>query len=65
MAATPLRASAVEAAMADGTPAAEAAQLAAEGMNSPADTAASAEFRRHIARVLVGRALEEVSGRAS
>jgi carbon-monoxide dehydrogenase medium subunit len=58
---TPLRASAAEAAAAgaprDGL--AAAAERADEGTDPPADTWASSDFRRHLARVLVRRALEE------
>lgn len=55
---TPLRASAVEAALAGGATPAEAAEYAAEG-TSPADEAtATADYRRHLARVLTRRALE-------
>ncbi|MCF6429189.1 MULTISPECIES: xanthine dehydrogenase family protein subunit M [Amycolatopsis] len=57
MGGTPLRATATEAALADGASAAEAAALAAEG-TSPADEAhATAEYRQHLARVLTERAL--------
>jgi carbon-monoxide dehydrogenase medium subunit len=56
---TPLRASAVEAAVARGAAAAEAAELAAEGLEPPADNNATPEFRRHLARVLTARALAE------
>jgi carbon-monoxide dehydrogenase medium subunit len=59
MGATPLRATAVEAALASGAPAAEAAQAAADGTEPPTDLNASPEFRRHLAQVLVGRALAE------
>jgi aerobic carbon-monoxide dehydrogenase medium subunit len=58
MGATALRASAAEQTYADGG-AAAAGEAAAEGTDPPEDTAASAEFRRHLARVLVRRALEE------
>jgi carbon-monoxide dehydrogenase medium subunit len=61
MGATPLRAQAAEAAYADGGSAA-AGEAAAEGTDPPEDTAASAEFRRHLARVLTRRALEEAAG---
>jgi carbon-monoxide dehydrogenase medium subunit len=60
MAATPVRALAVEAALADGLPAAEAAQLADRGTEPPTDVNASAGFRRHLARVLTGRVLAEL-----
>jgi carbon-monoxide dehydrogenase medium subunit len=62
---TPLRASAAEAATAgaarDGL--AAAAERADEGTDPPADTWASSDFRRHLARVLVRRALEEALSR--
>ncbi|HZD65550.1 MAG TPA: xanthine dehydrogenase family protein subunit M [Acidimicrobiales bacterium] len=56
---TPLRAQAVEAALAGGASAAEAASHAAEGLDPPGDLNASPEYRRHLATVLVRRALEE------
>jgi carbon-monoxide dehydrogenase medium subunit len=56
---TPLRATAVERALAAGAPVGEAAQRAAEGTEPPADLNASPAFREHLARVLVRRALEE------
>jgi carbon-monoxide dehydrogenase medium subunit len=59
MASTPVRAGAVEAALAAGASAADAAEVAAEGTEPSADLNASADFRRHLARVLVRRALEE------
>lgn len=58
---TPLRASGVEEALRDGAGAAAAAERADEGTEPPADTNASSEFRRHLARVLVRRALEQLS----
>lgn len=61
MGATPLRAGAVEAALAGGADAAEAAALAAEGTEAPADLHASPDFREHLARVLVRRALEDAA----
>lgn len=60
MASTPVRASATEAALAAGAAANEAAQRASEGLEPPSDTNATTEFRRHLATVLVRRALEEV-----
>jgi carbon-monoxide dehydrogenase medium subunit len=59
MGGTPLRAKAVEDAIAAGASAAEAAAHAAEGTEPSSDTAASAEFREHLARVLTQRALAE------
>jgi len=58
MGATPLRATAVETAVDAGTGAADAAAVAAEGTEPPTDLNASPDFRRHLARVLVRRALE-------
>jgi carbon-monoxide dehydrogenase medium subunit len=55
----PLRATAVEEAVAGGASAAEAAAHAADGLDPPADLNASPEYRRHLAQVLVRRALEE------
>lgn len=62
---TPLRAAAVEAAL-SGAPrdaVTEAAQKADEGTDPPSDTWASSDFRRHLARVLTGRAVEEALSR--
>jgi carbon-monoxide dehydrogenase medium subunit len=59
MGSTPLRASAVEQALSSGASAVDAAAVAAEGTEPPADLNASVEFRRHLAQVLVRRALEE------
>jgi carbon-monoxide dehydrogenase medium subunit len=59
MASTPVRANAVEAALAAGASAADAAALADEGTDPPDDLQGSAGYRRHLARVLVRRALEE------
>ena len=59
MGSTPVRASATEAALASGASATDAAAVAAEGTEPPADLNATPEFREHLARVLVRRALEE------
>ena len=59
MGSTPVRATAVEEALAGGASAADAAQHAADGLDPPADLNASPEYRRHLATVLVRRALEE------
>jgi carbon-monoxide dehydrogenase medium subunit len=61
MGGTPLRASAAEEAIAGGTAIDEAAALVAEGTDPPSDTAASAEFRTHLAQVLGKRALVEAA----
>ncbi len=58
MGSTPVRASAVETALAGGASAADAAAHADEGTEPPADLNASVEYRRHLARVLVRRAIE-------
>ncbi|MDE3064452.1 MAG: xanthine dehydrogenase family protein subunit M, partial [Acidobacteriota bacterium] len=51
----PVRARAVEAALAAGASAADAARSAAEGAEPPADTNGSVAYRQHVARVLVRR----------
>lgn len=56
---TPMRATLVEQAVVQGATAAEAAELAAEGTDPVGDLNADAEYRRHLARVLVRRALQE------
>jgi carbon-monoxide dehydrogenase medium subunit len=61
MGSTPLRATAVESALANGASIADAAALAAEGTNAGSDIHASKAYREHLARVLVRRALEEAS----
>ena len=60
MGATPLRASASEAAWSAGD---EPGAVAADGTDPPSDTNGSAEFRRHLVGVLVGRAVEEAESR--
>jgi carbon-monoxide dehydrogenase medium subunit len=68
MASTPLRATAVEAALRggglDATAIAAAAEQAAEGTDPPEDLNASADYKRHLARVLCRRALEEAAAAA-
>lgn len=63
MGATPLRATAAEEALAGGASNADAAALAAEGTEPSSDHMASADFRRHLARVLTRRALDEAASR--
>jgi len=55
----PVRAAAAQAALASGASAAEAAQVAPEGCSPSDDLNASPDYRRHLARVLTRRALEE------
>jgi len=54
----PVRARAVEDALAGGASEADAATHAADGADAPHDLNASPEYREHLARVLVRRALE-------
>jgi carbon-monoxide dehydrogenase medium subunit len=63
MGATSVRARAAEEALAGGAGVAEAAELAADGTEPPSDVAASSDFRKHLARVLTRRALEEATNR--
>jgi aerobic carbon-monoxide dehydrogenase medium subunit len=63
MGATPLRAKAAEDALAGGASIDEAAEAIPEGSDPPSDLSASADFRRHLARVLGRRALEEAAAR--
>ena len=55
----PVRAGAVEAAVASGASAAEAAASAADGLEPPSDLNAGVDYRCHLARVLTRRGLEE------
>jgi aerobic carbon-monoxide dehydrogenase medium subunit len=68
MGSTPLRATAAEAALRgqglDSDSIARAAEQAAEGTEPPTDLNATADYKRHLARVLCRRALEEAAGRA-
>ncbi|MGQ0574090.1 MAG: FAD binding domain-containing protein [Pseudonocardia sp.] len=63
MGSTPLRATATEQALASGASIAEAAALAAEGTEPPADLAGTPDYRRHLARLLTRRALTTAAGR--
>ncbi len=56
---TPVRATAVEEALAGGASASDAAEQAAVGMEPSSDLNASVEYRQHLARVLTRRALNE------
>ena len=62
MGSLPLRAAGVEEALRSGAPVADAAARADEGTEPPNDLNASPEYRRHLARVLVRRALEAAGG---
>lgn len=62
MADTPVLAAGVEAAVAGGASPAEAAEHASDGLEPPSDVRSSGEYRRHLASVLVRRALEEAVG---
>jgi len=57
---TPLRAAETEAAVRQGAGPADASALADRGTDPPGDLSASPEYRRHLARVLVRRALERL-----
>ena len=61
MGSTTVRARGTEEALAAGAEAADAAERAAEGLEPPSDLHASAEYRRHLATVLVRRALVEAA----
>ncbi|WP_370971791.1 xanthine dehydrogenase family protein subunit M [Amycolatopsis sp. cg9] len=66
MGSTPVRASGVEAALVGVRAAADsiraAAEHAAEGTNPPVDGNADVEYRRHLAKVLTGRAIAAAAG---
>jgi aerobic carbon-monoxide dehydrogenase medium subunit len=61
MGSTPILASSVSSALASGASLAEAAELAVAEAEPQADLNASVEYRTHLAKVLVRRALEEAS----
>ncbi len=61
MGSTPIRATAVEQAVASGASAAEAASHAADGTTPPTDLNGDADYRSHLARVLTERALQAAS----
>jgi aerobic carbon-monoxide dehydrogenase medium subunit len=66
MGSTPLRATAVESALAGADASADAvgaaAEHAAEGTNAPSDLSGAADYRRHLARVLTKRAVLSAAG---
>ena len=59
---TPIRASASEEALRGGGTIEQAADVAAEGTDPPGDLNATPEYKRHLARVLTRRALEQAMG---
>jgi aerobic carbon-monoxide dehydrogenase medium subunit len=61
MGSVPIRATAVESALAGGASIADAAEHAADGTEPPDDLNATPAYRAHLARVLVRRALETAS----
>lgn len=63
MGSTPMRAQAVEDALAAGASIEDAAAKAAEGTTPVDEAHAGAEYRKHLARVLTARALEQAAGR--
>jgi carbon-monoxide dehydrogenase medium subunit len=56
---TPVRATAVEKALHDGAKPEEAAQHASDGLSPSGDLRASPEYKKHLARVLTKRAIEQ------
>jgi carbon-monoxide dehydrogenase medium subunit len=62
---TPLRAAAAENAITAGASPTDAAAVADEGTDPPSDLNATPEYRRHLTKVLVRRALEEAGGQSS
>ena len=56
---TPVRALAVEQALGQGASPAEAAEHASEGLNPSGDIRATPEYKKHLARVLTRRAIEQ------
>jgi carbon-monoxide dehydrogenase medium subunit len=65
MGSVPLRATAVEQALGQGASAADAASVADQGTSPPADLNGSEEYRRHLVKVLVRRALDEAASNGS
>jgi carbon-monoxide dehydrogenase medium subunit len=58
---TPVRCTAVEEALAQGAPPAEAADHASDGLTPSGDIRATPEYKKHLARVLTRRAIEQAS----
>jgi aerobic carbon-monoxide dehydrogenase medium subunit len=62
---TPVRARQVEQALDSGARYGEAAQLASEGLDPTPTLRASADYKRHLARVLTRRVIEEAAGEST
>ncbi len=60
---TPVRATAVEEALQKGAKPEEAAQHASDGLDPAGDLRASPEYKKHLARVLTKRAINQAEGR--
>ena len=58
---TPVRARAMEQALAAGAPPADAARQASQGLDPTSDLRGSAEYKRHLAEVLAQRAVERAT----
>jgi carbon-monoxide dehydrogenase medium subunit len=61
---TPVRAVAVEQALGQGATPTEAAEHASDGLNPSGDIRATPDYKKHLARVLTRRAIEQASGAA-
>ncbi len=59
---TPVRATAVEQALAQGASPEQAAEQASEGLNPSGDIRATPEYKKHLARVLTKRAIQQAEG---
>ena len=60
---TPVRATSVEKALHDGAKPEDAAQQASDGLDPAGDLRASPEYKKHLARVLTKRAINQAEGR--
>jgi carbon-monoxide dehydrogenase medium subunit len=60
---TPVRATAVEKALKDGAKPEDAAQHASDGLDPAGDLRASPEYKKHLARVLTKRAIQQAEGK--
>jgi aerobic carbon-monoxide dehydrogenase medium subunit len=59
---TPIRATAVEQALAQGATPEQAAEHASDGLNPSGDLRASPDYKKHLARVLTKRAIQQATG---